>query len=89
MKVANVEAEALVRENAADAHLRTGAQYKAALKDGRKVWNGGKLIADVTANPALGPGISMLSEMFDAQFDPELADITTYIDDPGARSRRS
>src|SRR5581483_11595636 len=70
-------------------HLRTGEQYRTALRDGRKVWNGGKLIGDVTTHPSLGPGISMLSEMFDAQFDPELADITTYIDDEGVRSSRS
>jgi aromatic ring hydroxylase len=71
------------------ANLRTGAQYKAALKDGRKVWNSGKLIEDVTSNPVLGPGISLISEMFDAQFAPELSDITTYIDEDGARSSRS
>src|SRR5580698_968674 len=71
------------------ANLRTGAQYKAALRDGRKVWNGGKLIADVTANPILGPGISLISEMFDAQFDPEFSDITTYVNDDGVRSSRS
>lgn len=91
MSVSNAESRVLVcgAAKADSIHLRTGEQYKAALKDGRKVWNGGKLIDDVTTNPVLGPGISMISEMFDAQFDPELSDITTYIDDDGARSSRS
>ena len=79
----------LDRAKANFANLRTGEQYKAALKDGRKIWLGGVLIDDVTSNPILGPGISLISDMFDAQFDPEFSETTTYIGDDGVRSSRS
>lgn len=72
-----------------NAFLRTGDQYKAALRDGRTVWAGGERVADVTDNPVLGPGIDLIAETFDAQFDPALRDITTYVNEHGERVSRS
>jgi 4-hydroxyphenylacetate 3-monooxygenase len=73
-----------------DQFLKTGAQYKESLRDGRDVWEGGHKVDDVTEHPALGPGIDLMAEMFDAQFDPELRDITTYVDPvDGCRYSRS
>jgi 4-hydroxyphenylacetate 3-monooxygenase len=70
--------------------LRNGAQYKESLRDGRDVWINGEKVEDVTADPTLGPGIDLMAEMFDAQFDPELRDVTTYVDpDDGCRYSRS
>ncbi|HEX4011540.1 MAG TPA: 4-hydroxyphenylacetate 3-hydroxylase N-terminal domain-containing protein [Solirubrobacteraceae bacterium] len=72
-----------------DACLRTGASYKEALRDGRAVWAAGERVADVTENPVLGPGIDLIAETFDAQFEPDLRGITTYVNDQGERVSRS
>lgn len=58
--------------------LKTGAEYKASLDDGRKVWIQGELLNKVTDDPGLGAGIDVLAEMFDDQFKPEFEDATTY-----------
>jgi 4-hydroxyphenylacetate 3-monooxygenase len=60
--------------------LRTGEQFKESLRDDRAVWVSGQRVQDVTTDPALGPGIDLIAEMFDDQFDPELQDTTTIVD---------
>ena len=60
--------------------LRTGAEYKESLKDGRKVWVEGELMDSVYDAPHLAAGIDLLAEMFDDQFTPEYADATTYFE---------
>jgi 4-hydroxyphenylacetate 3-monooxygenase len=60
--------------------LRTGAEFKASLDDGRQVWVNGTKIARVSEDPGLGAGIDLLAEMFDDQFKPEHAEETTYFD---------
>jgi 4-hydroxyphenylacetate 3-monooxygenase len=69
--------------------LRDGETYKAGLRDGRAVWTNGEQIADVPSSDALGPGVDLIAETFDAQFDDELQDITTYVDEQGRRVSRS
>lgn len=61
--------------------LRTGAEFKRSLDDGRAVWVAGKRLDKVTDDPALGAGIDMMAEMFDDQFNPEFADILTIKDE--------
>lgn len=61
--------------------LRTGAEFKADLNDGRNVWVRGKKLDKVTDDPSLGAGIDTLASMFDDQFDPEYADILTMKDE--------
>jgi 4-hydroxyphenylacetate 3-monooxygenase len=58
--------------------LKTGAEYKASLDDGRKVWVQGELLNKVTDAPGLAAGIDLLAQMFDDQFKPEFAEATTY-----------
>jgi aromatic ring hydroxylase len=70
--------------------LRTGAQFKASLDDGRKVWVDGVLLDKVTDCPGLNAGIDLLAEMFDDQFKPEFEQAATMIDaDSGARVSRA
>lgn len=70
--------------------LRTGAEFKASLDDGRKVWVDGKLLDKVTDCPGLNAGIDLLAEMFDDQFKPEYQKATTMIEpSTGARVSRS
>ena len=70
-----------------DPHLMTGEQYKESLRDGRRIIDSnGKVIEDVTAHPHLRRAVDTISETFDAQFDPETRDVTTYVDpDDGRR----
>jgi 4-hydroxyphenylacetate 3-monooxygenase len=60
--------------------LRTGEEFRAGLRDGRTVFVGDRLVEDVTTEPSLGPGIDLMASMFDAQFDPETEEITTFFD---------
>jgi 4-hydroxyphenylacetate 3-monooxygenase len=70
--------------------LRTGEEFKAALRDGRTVYVGDRLVEDVTTEPSLGPGIDLMASMFDAQFDPATEEITTFFDEElGMRVNRS
>lgn len=65
--------------------LKTGAEFKATLDDGRAIWVNGKRIASVFEEPALAAGVDLVASMFDDQFKPEFADATTCIDpDSGA-----
>jgi len=72
------------------AALRDGDAFRESLRDGRVVYVGSRLVEDVTAEPTLGPGIGLMAEMFDAQFDPATVEATTYVDDAlGLRVSRS
>jgi 4-hydroxyphenylacetate 3-monooxygenase len=60
--------------------LKTGAEYKASLDDGRQIWVSGRKLANVFAEPALAAGIDQIASMFDDQFTEEHADATTVFD---------
>lgn len=77
----SVAATAEVAGSLSPSSLRTGEEFKQALRDDRTVYIGGRLVEDVTAEPTLGPGIDLMASMFDAQFEPETADITTFFDE--------
>ncbi len=61
--------------------LKTGAEFKASLDDGRQVWVKGRKLNKVTDNPGLDAGIELLASMFDDQFTDEHADATTVKDE--------
>lgn len=60
--------------------LKTGAEFKASLDDGRQLWVNGRKLAKVTDEPALEAGIDLMASMFDDQFDPAFAEATTVFD---------
>jgi 4-hydroxyphenylacetate 3-monooxygenase len=67
--------------------LRTGEQYRASLRDGRRVIYQGELIADVTTHPLFRRSIDRWAALFDAQHDPAVEDVATYFDEKlGART---
>lgn len=63
-----------------DPCLRTGAQFRDSLRDGRRVIANGQDVPDVTTEPSLRRGIDTLAQLFDAQLDPASREITTSID---------
>lgn len=70
--------------------LRTGAEFKDSLDDGRQVWVNGQKLKRVTDDPGLNAGIDLLAEMFDDQFEPTHSDDLTVIDPKsGLRTSRA
>jgi aromatic ring hydroxylase len=68
-------------------YLKTGADYKETLKDGRRIIYGGEEVADVTTHPLFVRPIETWAALFDAQHDPSTRDVTTYHDaELGARA---
>jgi 4-hydroxyphenylacetate 3-monooxygenase len=66
------------------ARLMTGAEYKASLDDGRRVFYRGELI-DVTTHPLTAPGIEWQASLYDAQHSEELKDVLTVEREDGGR----
>ncbi len=67
------------------ASLRTGAQYKESLRDGRAVWYRGERIDDVTTHPVTAQAIDFQARVYDAQHDPRWQDELTYVREDGTR----
>jgi 4-hydroxyphenylacetate 3-monooxygenase len=65
--------------------LKTGEEYRAALRDGRDVWYLGERVADVTTHPATAGGVSLIAEAYDAHHEPAHREALTYVRDDGAR----
>lgn len=63
--------------------LRTGASYLDGLRDSRDVWSEGKRVESVPDHPAFQGCLRSLSEVYDAQHDPELRDDMTTKGDSG------
>lgn len=70
-----------VLSSGTEPYLMTGEQYKESLRDGRTIIDSnGDIVKDPVNHPQLKNGINTLAKMYDAQFDPELQHITTFID---------
>ena len=68
--------------------MRTGKDYRAGLKDGRKVWILGEgPVQDVTTHPATRPMVDAYADWYDRHFDPAWAD-TLLAPAEGAAGRR-
>jgi 4-hydroxyphenylacetate 3-monooxygenase len=51
--------------------MRTGAEYRHALHDGRRVWVSGEgLLEDVTVHPATRTFVDEYAAWYDRHFDP-------------------
>jgi aromatic ring hydroxylase len=68
--------------------MRTGAEYRHALCDGRRVWVIGEgLIDDVTAHPATRAVVDEYAAWYDLHFDPDWQDVV--LTPPDATGERS
>ncbi|PYN12655.1 MAG: hypothetical protein DME05_20915 [Candidatus Rokuibacteriota bacterium] len=67
--------------------MRTGAEYREALRDGRRLWIIGEgLIEDVTVHPATRATVDEYVAWYDRHADPEWQDVVlTPADRPGGR----
>ena len=65
--------------------MRTGADYKADLRDGRQVWVlGGHKIKDVTTDPLTAGVVDTYAQWFDRHNDPEWRDVLWTSGDDGS-----
>ena len=68
--------------------MRTGKEYRAALRDGRRVWIAGEgLIADVTEHPATRAMVDEYAAWYDRHVQPAWQD--TVLTPPDATGRRT
>jgi 4-hydroxyphenylacetate 3-monooxygenase len=58
--------------------LRTGADYLAAIKDGRKIYVGAELVRDVTNHPAFRNSARSFADIYDRKRSAENAEVTSY-----------
>src|SRR5215203_5060967 len=61
--------------------IRTGAQYREGLRDGREVWIDGERVGDITSHPATRPIVDIRARMFDMQHEADHVATMTYVDD--------
>jgi 4-hydroxyphenylacetate 3-monooxygenase len=68
--------------------MRTGAEYREALRDGRRVWIMGEgLVEDVTVHPATRAMVDEYVAWYDRHFDPAWQDVV--LSAPDADGRRA
>jgi 4-hydroxyphenylacetate 3-monooxygenase len=68
--------------------MRTGADYRGSLRDGRRVWILGEgLIDDVTTHPATQPMVDDYVAWYDRHFDPKWQDTVLMPQDAGGVRR--
>jgi 4-hydroxyphenylacetate 3-monooxygenase oxygenase component len=58
--------------------IRTGAEYRERLKDGRMVYVSGERVKDVTAYPPFQRIVGTLAALYDLQHDPAHQSLLTY-----------
>jgi 4-hydroxyphenylacetate 3-monooxygenase len=72
-------------KSGSEPHLMNAEQYKASLRDGRRVVDStGEDVGDVTSHPDLA-AVNTLGRVFDLQFRPDSRDALTYVAEDGAR----
>lgn len=65
--------------------LKSGEEYRAALRDGRDVWYQGERVTDVTEHPATAGGVSMIATAYDDHLSEAHRDTLTFVREDGAR----
>jgi hypothetical protein len=61
--------------------IRTGAEYRDGLRDGREIWVDGEQVKDITRHRALQPVIDIRVRMYDMQHESAHAPVLTYVED--------
>ncbi len=65
--------------------IRTGAEYRESIRDGREVYINGERVKDVTTHPSFKPLVDIRSRIYDMQHEAEFRHIMSYEHD-GERS---
>src|SRR6266702_7284778 len=60
--------------------IRTGAQYRDSIRDGRQVYIGGERVKDVTTHPMFKPLVDIRARFYDMQHHAATGPLMTYRD---------
>jgi 4-hydroxyphenylacetate 3-monooxygenase len=66
--------------------IRTGAEYRESIRDGRQVFIDGRRVEDVTAHPAFKPIVDVRARIYDMAHEADTQQAMTYVD-PGSGER--
>lgn len=69
--------------------VKSAEEYRASMRDGRRVYYKGELIEDVVTHPATGGGVETIAGLFEDQLRAETQNLLTYVRDDGARATAS
>lgn len=58
--------------------IRTGADYRESLRDGREIWINGERVDDPSTHPQLKPIVDVRAHIYDMQHNPKTQDAMTY-----------
>jgi 4-hydroxyphenylacetate 3-monooxygenase len=61
--------------------IRTGAEYKASIDDGREVWIDGEKVNGVARHPMFKPIVDARARIFDLAHEPSAQDVMSYLDE--------
>jgi 4-hydroxyphenylacetate 3-monooxygenase len=59
--------------------IRTGAEYRESIRDGRQVWIDGRRVEDVTTHPAFKPIVDVRARIYDMAHEPATQDVMSYV----------
>ena len=65
--------------------MKTGKEHLESINDGRKVYIGSELVADVTRHPAFKNAAQSVADIYDLKADNEHKDTASYIAEDGER----
>jgi len=60
--------------------IRTGAEYRASIQDGREVWIDGEKVKDVTTHRMFKPAVDARARIYDMAHEAATQDAMSYID---------
>jgi len=63
--------------------IRTGAEYRDSIRDGREIHINGERVKDVTRHPAFKPLVDIRARIYDMQHDPATAPAMTVTAEDG------
>src|SRR6478672_2474742 len=66
--------------------IRTGAEYRESLRDGREVWMSGERVLDVTTHPQFRPIVDARARIYDMAHEDGTRELMSYASDDGERS---
>jgi len=59
--------------------IRTGAEYRERLRDGRYIYVNGERVKDVTTFPPFARAVETIAALYDLQHDPTNLPLLTYL----------
>lgn len=68
--------------------IRTGAEYRESIRDGREVWIGGEQITDVPSHPMFKPLVDIRARIYDMAHEPATRDVLSY-EEPETHERNA